>query len=397
MAWSQPAHARPPSRLFFEAIVMTTVVRFAVPCLHLFLAIPAIAQAPDPVALLRGAEAARRVIQSGELEFTVEETWQPRKPETKTVFVKFDGPKRTIGVEADHFVLAGTNKAEGEANRNRFAALNYDMDKAATVGAGRKEHWRTNQAYDGAQFCNYDESRNGNACYRKIDVDGQMVFDPRTLGLVESYHTVLDLSFFFSNSQAKNTALVGKEIIGSTPTWHVRYDMSARYHFWIEDREPFRVHKAEYEGVGNAEGFRSTIVSTFKDDGSPLPFKVAMKSSIPNGVEMEGVLTVRTAKLNVPVNPKVGTLDSLDLPVGVDVVDAIEQKYLGVWDGEKIVSKDKYEVDRVSQFGWQQIVSATGVLALFIVAIAYLWWRHRRSERVKSPDVILGGPRKRVR
>jgi hypothetical protein len=377
---------------------MKTPSRFAFACAYLFVALPTLAQGPDPVALLRGAEAARQAIHSGEIEFTIVQTWQTRKPVTADVRVTFDGTRRTIRLEQDEFTLAGNTPAESEASGKRYAAVNYDMDKAAAIGAGRKEHWRTSQAYDGSQFCKYHAIPHGNASYRKMEVDGEMTFNPQTLGLVEIYHLVLDLSFFFSNSQAKNITLVGREFVGDVPTWHVRYDAIARCHFWIEDREPFRVHNVEYEGIGKDVGYRTTIISTFKDDGSPLPARVLVKKVTPSRTDLESTLTVSSAKLNMPVNPHVGTLASLELPEGVYVVDAIEHKSLGIWDGEKIVPSEEYQKRRsVSRrFGRQQILFGTAATGLFAGAIAYLWWRHRRLVRQQSPSQSAGGPQKPI-
>jgi hypothetical protein len=183
---------------------------------------------------------------------------------------------------------------------------------------------------------------------------------------------------------------VGKEVIGKVPTWHVRYDARARCHFWIEDSEPFRVHKVQYEARGKSTGLLTTISSAFGDDGSPFPLRVDVKRTTRDRVDMESTLAVQTMRLNVPVNPNVGSLASLEIPAGVDVVDTIGQKYLGVWNGEKIAPSDKYRQSgsAVYRLSWHQLQAGIGIVALFVGAVGYLWVRHRRSMRqLPAPKV----------
>jgi hypothetical protein len=364
----------------------------------LFAALPAAAQTPDPIALLRGAEGARRAIQSGEIEFTVDEAWGGQKPRTTVVRVTFDGAKRTVRLERDEFISAAKTKAEVDVNKKRLAALNYDWDRAAAAGLGRKEHRRTSQAYDGSQFCWYRTGPHMNASYRKMENDGEMTFNPQTLGLVNLYHKVVDLSYYFSNGQAKNIALMGKEFIGSTAAWHIQFDLASRFHFWIEDRQPFRVSKVECVGVGTSEGYRSTITSTFQDGGSPLPVRVEVKEMTPKGIEMESTLIVHSVKLNVPVDPNVGTLASLELPAGVDVLDTFaDKKVLGVWEGDKIVPKEDHKSRAAGRWpARQQIFAGSGALTLLVGSIAFLWWRHRRSVAKRLPPQAVAGPPKTI-
>jgi hypothetical protein len=368
---------------------MRTRCRFAPAFSFMILAIPsAVAQAPDPVALLRGAEAARQAIRSGEMEFTVDESWEGRKPLTTVVKVAFDGAKRTVRVEQDVFALAGGTRAEMEANAKRYDALNLDTDRAVAAGIGRREHRRISQAFDGARFCNYQAGPNIKAYYRNMEDDGQMMFVPQTLGLVDLYNAVDDLSLFFSNKKAKDITLVGKEAIGNVATWHVRYDVDTHYHLWIEDSEPFRVHKVECECVGKFAGYRSTVSSVFRADGSPLPVRVDVKQVSPKRTDLESTLIVHSAKFNEPVDPSVGTLASLQMPAGADVFDTFaEKKLLGRWDGEKIADKLPSPRRAAAASRWpdgQQIFMGSGALTLLVGAVAYLWWRHQRHMREAS-------------
>src|SRR5262245_27353584 len=150
-------------------------------CAATFAKGPLAAGPPDPWALLQGAEASRRAVTTGRIEFAIEQQWARRKPINTNVEIVFDGPKRTIRLVQDEVFFRGPSKTESAAQMKQMAALGHDWDKATKAGIGHKETRSTRQAYDGIRFCWYQEAPHLAASYRDFSSAAEMTFDPRTL------------------------------------------------------------------------------------------------------------------------------------------------------------------------------------------------------------------------
>jgi hypothetical protein len=315
----------------------STIITAGVGLLLAVFAPRAFCQRSDPAALLRGAEQARRAVECGVIEFRVEEVFRRRVPLTTKARLVFSGELRSTRFERDEFEFADA-KALGtsfDELLKRMEALNHDKDKAELAGIGKNRHYTTTWMFDGKRFCQFHIAPGAaamNASYRDMNRDGEYVFDPRMLGIVPLYRQTEGLSFAFSNPQAKNLRTIAREFIGDVPVWHVQYDAIARCHFWIEDRAPFRVHRAEYEALGQPQDdYRTTIQSDFTGTDGPLPMKVHIKTGTRTENEIDSRLVVSVMRLDEPVDSDVGTLDSLGLPDGTQIVDTLSHKAVGVW------------------------------------------------------------------
>jgi hypothetical protein len=301
------------------------------------------AQAPEPAALLRGAEQARRAIRSGILEFTCEQIHHSSGQATSRsarVKIVFDGARRTVHQYQYEFSIAaepdgGPDHPKVQARVKQFDALANDMDKGVAAGIGTKRYVRRSLAFDGARFCEYGTTPHCNAQYWDKRRATGVVFDPRLLGLAETHEMQEDLSFFFTNVDAKDVQVVSREQVNGIHAYHVQLDVGmSRWHYWIEDSEPFRVHKAEYRGIGKAAGGVTTVISTFPGSTALLPSRVEMRSAWNERLLWESTYAVHDLVLNNPVSSNVGSLASLELPVGTSVIDTTTHKSLGAWDGE---------------------------------------------------------------
>jgi hypothetical protein len=378
---------RPVGDLAMKVTIITAVI-------GLFLAtfVPrAFCQQPDPAALLRGAEQARRAVESGIVEFTVEEVFRRRVPLTTKVRLVFSGDLRTTRFERDEFEFADAARLGTSFDEllKRMEALDHDMEKAQLAGLGTKRHRTTTWMFDGTQFCQYHADAGMDASYREMGRDGEYVFDPRMLGIVPLYRQTEGLSFAFSNPAAKNIKTIGKELIGSVAVWHVQYDAVARCHFWIEDRDPFRVHRVEYEELLEPQNdYRTTIQSDFTGIKGPLPMKVHIKTGSPTENELDSRLVVSVMRLDEPVDSDVGTLNSLGLPDGTQIIDTLSHKFVGVWNGEQPVAHEAYSEQKRDEASkaasnsrkYWGIGSVSGSL-LLVCCLAYLYWRRNRNTR----------------
>lgn len=354
----------------------------------------AFCQQPDPAALLRGAEQARRAVGSGIIEFTNQEVFRRRVPLTTKVKLVFSGQLRSTRIERDEFEFAeaGALGTSFDELLKRMEALNHDMEKAELAGIGHKRHYTTTWMFDGAKFCQFHIAPGAaamNASYRDMNRDGEYVFDPRMLGIAALYRQSEGLSFAFSNPAAKNLRTIARETIGDVPVWHVQYDAAARCHFWIEDRAPFRVHRAEYEALGQPQDdYRTTIQSDFTGTDGPLPMKVHIKTGSPTENELDSRLVVSVMQLDQPVDSDVGTLDSLGLPDGTQIVDTLSHTFVGVWNGEEPIAHDLYSQQKADQAdssvspsysSFQLIGRVLGALALVSGLACLYWWRRRNA------------------
>src|SRR5262249_55196183 len=132
----------------------------------------------------------------------------------------------------------------GAASDKRLAAMNYDREAFVRAGLGKWENEEIRSMWDGSNFGQYSKSMG--ASYRDDRKDTpDLVFDPRLLGLLPYYEMKQTVADCLPYRTAKSVALVGSEPIANRQTWHVCLTSPAgvERHFWIEDREGFRVHK----------------------------------------------------------------------------------------------------------------------------------------------------------
>lgn len=344
-------------------------------------------ESPDPIALLRGLEEARAAIRTGKLEMVVTKH-QLRPSEQKDdidLTIVFDGDKRTSRQRQRALVVNASGPDGGHAKRKQLVAMNEDRDAFVRAGLGswRDDHIRS--GWDGSNFCQYSETMGASYRSHKQGTP-DLVFDPRLLGLLASYEMTKTLQDCLYYQKARSVTLVGSEEVGDHLTWHVLVTSAAgvERHFWIEDKEGFRLRKFMFKD----SSVNKTIVSEYdaKAKAGVLPTLVTTQTLDKNDrVTRRVVVRVTKAELGAAVDPAVGTLVSLGLPVGEPVSDERIHQRLGYWDGEGLVS----ELRQATEIGQQRQVAAEqertkrywrlGIIGSGLVALMVFLLRWRRG------------------
>jgi hypothetical protein len=310
----------------------------------LAIVVPGRGQEPDAGDLLRAAGQSRQSIRSGDISFTIVDKAYEISPQSSEVRIRFDGIKRTVSYRQESFRLKSPGGSPASAKEQRaFEALKGDRVKAEKAGLGTRFTDNNAWAFDGQLFCRYQEGEHSSAVYSKWGKEDEFIFEPRLLGLISGYNSSTDLSFFFSEENAKKAKLVAKEVIDGTAAWHITYEGVSTVHYWIEDHDPFRICKSVYEGKGTDLGLRLTITSSFEGTRGPLPTLVSQKSESAKGVVLrESRLKTSKMDLNPILTSSIGSIQSLDLPSGRTVIDNKLNMVLGIWNGKEIVPARDY-------------------------------------------------------
>ncbi len=295
---------------------------------------------PDPLALLRGVLAAREAIRTGIVELTIDV--RKKTPfivnDIFNVSICLDGERRTtIDRRNNVKALPTTDGTSGDAS-TKLLAMNNDRDAFVRTGLGKWVVERVTSAWDGKNLSQYDQPDSAGYKDHLLGTSA-FVFDPRLLGILSCY--VVDCTAARClGLDRKTTKMVGRENINGIATWHVSYTIGDdnEFHFWIEDRAGFRVHKH----VHFYPSRRYEVLSTFdpKVPTSVVPTKVTTTEFDRNGKHSrDTIVTVTNASWNVPVDPKTGTIASLGIPKGKEIVDERIHLRIGYWNGEHVVEK----------------------------------------------------------
>jgi hypothetical protein len=301
------------------------------------------AQAPEPIALMRGAIQAREAIKSGliELDYRQISMRNGQAEGRAKLAIRFDESRWTIEQRARSPRIKGYSREETEAKYQQYQAMRgtataEDIERS---GVARYVDSVVRTAYDGHRYCQF--SNTGGAGYREFkDGTGDVMFPPRMFGLTFHYNSQQDLPEYLNLlSGAKSSKCIGPEPIGEVSVWHVEFDLGPSRclcHYWIEDKWPFRVHRVELR----SEAQHDILTADYNASpaGSPLPTRVATKNVVKTKTINERELTATRMELNGSVGDRIGTIASLDLPIGHTVSDEASGKILGYWDGTKISS-----------------------------------------------------------
>lgn len=340
------------------------------------------AEPPDPVALLRGVEQVRTGIRSGKIEMAVlMEKFHPYpQRDEQSLAIVFDGVRFTTrqGMRDLHL--------KSEAAFNDLRASNNDRDRLVKEG---KAEWRDNTAqcaWDGNRLLCSDFRES--AMYLKPPFStANYAFDPRTLGVATfPYLKVTVPSCLLENST--DVKLIGPERIRDELAWHVvvKYNYPKTQHFWIVNNETFPALKV-IEEYGNGTSTRE-LEATYDASvaGARLPSVTVFRKRVDGKIVSQVTMRVTDVGLDVEVGPHVGTLASLDIPLGCEVSDELLGKRLGYWNGEDL-SEDKSEAIRIGQqrereralrtrTSWWPWAASIGTMVLLGAASA--WWRLKR-------------------
>jgi hypothetical protein len=346
---------------------------------------------PDPVALLRAAEAAREPLH-GKLVIKVRsESIQPKKGESRqySLDIVFDRERRRFVHEETIFTL-DPPKPGKPSPEDQFKAIGRDKQRAVALGIAHWEPTRTRLIYDGAQTLSYSEQGGGQILAQKPGPP-YPCFDPRILGLAHSPTVTESLGDALGYRTAKEVRLVGREEIRGQPVWHVLVVVDAikgtgERHFWVEDREGYRVHRYERRAEPKPQNVWADRVELFySPNGGPHPYPVRVErhASYPRQ-EYQVTYDVESADLKSTPDQSLFGYKGLEMPPGAMVIDERISQVAGYWDGEGLGPDRPAAVKQAVQIAAEEeeggrgrrwlfpAITATAVLAL-VVGLRY--WR----------------------
>ncbi len=295
---------------------------------------------PDPMALLRGVEAARNSIVSGKFVYEAE-TKSSRTSSNKQskISIIFDGEKRNVVFEYDTISIT---PPDTEAKVNQIKSNQYSDEKFIELGLGRRAKAVHHFIYDGTQVISTHD-RTQSATFSAPKDGGYSVIesqDPRMMGLAISGSLKLELGNILYNYE-NNIKITHEEVISGEKAWCVEMQRvnnpDMKLLFWISDSEGFKVWRVKTT-------YKNKIVSLINceyhhsDGKNPFPTYVQMYPVYgPNAEPIEEISIKEVASdYSYKAKEKEFTLAGLGLLPGATVGDSRIPKILGYWDGEKI-------------------------------------------------------------
>lgn len=165
---------------------------------------------------------------------------------------------------------------------------------------------------------------------------GDVIFDPRVIGLEDDPHCSLAVNVCFWYENVDSMAIVGVEKRGDVEVCKIRVNRSAwnsTREYWIDESE-FRVHRL----ITDLEGFHLDIVSEFTDPRIPAPFpsRVTTRREVAGQIPDRREFVVKSLELDAKIDPERFTLQTMDLTPNTPVVDYRISRIIGYWNGEGI-------------------------------------------------------------
>jgi hypothetical protein len=337
----------------------------------------AFGQNPDPLALLRGAAAARESVKSGRLEIAYRTVAPANLAREGTVTFEFAGDKRTVAQTTDLFFI-------NPGASGKFDTVG-DRAKAEKMGLGKTKRTTMKYGWDGQRLANYWSGSSQAGYHNTEGGTTSFSFDPRTLG-INIYHSFsVGIEIGFGLVNPRSVALVGEERVGDRPAWRVKVINvnGAESHYWVEGRSPFRVLRRQYVASDESAVLESRYDST---SDSPLPSEEVTRWYGKGGrLISEFTMKVTKMELDRPVSDKVGTMASLDVPVGTEVYDQIAGKQLGYWNGDGISPSQKEAVQQGIQAltgeeqGQKRALWPWVTVSAALVVVGVGLWRYGRG------------------
>ncbi len=347
---------------------------------------PAYGADPDPRVLVQGMENSRLRISSGRIEWEViylDKRHPKAGEDRKRLVVVFEGDKRRFDQYQRILWIDGTKPGAALANQ-KLEAMGRNSEAFVRAGLGEFKDVHICSAFDGAQYMQYNKEMG--AYVRDVTKgSADYAFDPRIMGLSVWYDLNTSVSSVIGLRDAKSVELVGSEVVGGHPTWHVcLVDKSDRErHFWIEDREGFRVRKCELRS--KYQHMTSEPQYDEKGKDFPLPIQVItiVRDPADNSLVSEVKFVQKSAKYGVAVDPKLWTLAGLGLPLGISVSDERISRSIGHWDGEGLTPQITDAIRKGESAQWRPLhwgMTFTGLVALAVLA-AVVVHRHNLHRR----------------
>ncbi len=298
---------------------------------------------PEAVKLLRDVEAARLRVVSGQFEILVTST--PTAPpkhgtDRNTLKVVFDGQNRRFQTTRRELTIDASGSDGGQARSQKLDELGGDREAFVRLALGRWQETYYCTAYDGARLLQYS-SGSGTVIDDPNHGSLQYVFDPRTLGLDTTTSLRHTLASCLGLQNAKSIALIAPKNVTDAKTWHVQVTnkWDAELDFWIDRDCPTHVVRFECSVLGSKQ--RDVAVSQYADcrPDSPLPHVVEIERFWNGKPAHRTMFEVRSARYNIPTDPRSWTLAGLNMPIGTDVSDVRIHRRIGYWDGTGLSEK----------------------------------------------------------
>ena len=339
----------------------------------------AAADDPDPIALLRGVEAARAAIPPSRLEMTIRDR-DPKKPKRGEIATRltivFSGANRRFEQDYRALTIDGSGPDGGRELNARLQEMEDDREAFVRAGLGKWKDMNTRSAFDGGQLMRYDAGA-GTQITDPSKGSGDYMFDPRTLGISVWFDITTNVANYLGYRDAKAVDLIGEEEVEGHRAWHVRVSDKRKQekHFWIGDAPGYLVYKSELIGGNSRWVLTSEMAGA--GEGNPLPVKVVAREYGQDGaLEHERVFTLDRAAYDVAVNPNNWTVAGLGMAVGETVTDVRIHRVIGHWDGEGLTESytkalAKSRANRSAQLRWRML--ATGPRDAVVGATAVAW------------------------
>lgn len=238
-------------------------------------------------------------------------------------------PAYRIEVEVEHKDSFGTLTAE--------YLIEFDGDRRRFQRSDPPGH-SGRVAYDGRDIVCFDPNLK---VAEKRFIDGysqEFVFDPRTIGVNHYFLAPITIHSALQFEDGGVAALVGKELISSNETWHVKITPAPKWNnpkgyfidVWIDAQ--FRVHRYVQNGV--------EVLSSYNNDVfKSLPSKVVATRKVNGAVVGYTSCVIRNAKhIKDKLPDSTWTIEGLNLPNGTPVHDIPSSVRVGYWDGARVVA-----------------------------------------------------------
>jgi hypothetical protein len=335
---------------------------------------------PDPRVLLRGVDAARSAVGTGELEWQVTrlELAQPKATGGPArVAAIFGASGRRFDQWMKVLVIDGSDPEKASIARKKLIAMGNDWVAFAEAGLGTLKDVHVRSAFDGSKLLHYDGEGGANLSDLAQAVP-DYCFEPRILGITATYLATETVPECLGMDAAKSIENLGQDSIDGRSTWHVRVvsKWDSRLDFWIDESADFRVRKFErLDDFGAIYQHWITRSTYLNDDKGTLPSRC---ETIRYDKANQPIRTVRFdqtgAKYGLVVDAKNWTLAGLSLPPGAPVNDLRAHRRAGYWDGAGVTAdytqaRVKANETRWSPMRWGMIVTGVIIAAVALAAV----------------------------
>jgi hypothetical protein len=311
---------------------------------------------PDPHALLRGVEASRSGVVSGQFEYRLQvHGTRPglREPIERYLKMEFDGNKVKCEQRSRELVISPPDE---QAKKQRLRAMNYDRGAFVRAGLGQWEDIVIKKVFDGSQVLGASGQKSAGISAPpnpRSEGTAGLLFDPRTMGLSFHSHFWETIEYCLGYREASSVVCRGQEKVGGQLAWHVIVSKArgpgqdpVERHFWIGDQEGFPVYRCELQ---TKDTLRELIESDYENPVAthvlPVRVRINGKFDAKGKPTVDMVFEQVKGAYGVAIDPATFTLKGLDLELGASVTDNRLQQVVGYWNGTDL-SPDPSEAIR---------------------------------------------------